>query len=47
MLNRNRCSRSSGMGVHDGPEYAAPKERENYPLILRKTQKLNKKGELS
>ena len=21
-LNQNRCSRSSGMGVHDGPEYA-------------------------
>jgi hypothetical protein len=21
-LNQNGCSRSSGMGVHDGPEYA-------------------------
>jgi hypothetical protein len=32
-LNQNGCSRSSGMGVHDGPEYAGVLETSGAALI--------------
>jgi len=40
-LNQNRCSRSSGMGVHDGPEYAFQHNNEMYRSNL---QMMAKKG---